>query len=71
MIKLLTAALSAHLNIGQQSTINTSSIFMSLETLSVDSLANKQLRPCDSVQIRFPSYWPSNITNETLLSLRV
>ena len=38
---LLTSALNFHLNLGQQYTIDTSEVFMSLETMSVQSLHNK------------------------------
>ena len=71
IVALLTNALNVHLNLGQHVTINTSSIYFSLETLAFDALANKFLQPDDSVQIRLASSWSPNITNETIVSLRV
>jgi hypothetical protein len=69
IISLLTQALNYHLNIGQNVTINTSSVFMSLETLSIESLSNKEIQQVENVQIRLPSNL--NINQNTTLSLRV
>ena len=66
-IALLTSALNIHLNVGQTQTINTSSVFMSLETISSQSLANKTIQPFGNAQITLPS----TLTNNQTLSLRV
>jgi hypothetical protein len=69
IISLVTTALNHHLNIGQNLTINTPSVFMSLETLSVQSLSNKQIQQVGNAQIRLPSNL--NINQNTTVSLRV
>lgn len=66
-IALLTSALNIHLNIGQNLMFNTSSIFLSLETISIDSLANKIIQPMNNAQIQLPLNFSQNQT----LSLRV
>jgi hypothetical protein len=68
---LLTSALNIHLNIGQNQTINTSSVLMSLETISFESLSNKLIQQIGNAQISLPSNINSNINNEQTVSLRV
>jgi hypothetical protein len=68
-ILLLTTALNTHINIGQNLTMNTPSVFMSLETLSVQSLSDKQIQLVGGAEIRIPSNL--NISYNTTLSLRV
>ena len=68
---LLTLALNNHLNIGQNITMNTSSIFMSIETFPIESLANKRLEPIRNVQITLPSTFNTNFTSNRTVSLRV
>jgi hypothetical protein len=70
-VSLLTSALNIHLNIGQNQTINTSSVFMSLETISVESLSNKLIQPIGNAQISLPSNINSNMNNDQTISLRV
>jgi hypothetical protein len=70
-ISLITAALNIHLNIGQNLTMNTSSVFMSLETISVESLSDKTIEQVGNAQIRLPSTFASNINNNQTVSLRV
>jgi hypothetical protein len=69
MISLLTTALNNDINIGQNLTMNTPEVFMSLETLSVESLSNKQIQQVGNAQIRMPSNL--NINFNRTLSLRV
>jgi hypothetical protein len=69
MIRLLTSVLNIHLNIGLNSTINTSEVFLSLETLSIESLSNKTVKQVGSAQIQIPSNLHLN-KNQTVL-LRV
>jgi hypothetical protein len=67
-ISLLTAALHIHLNIGQNFTINTSSVFMSLETTSMESLSNKLIQQIENTQIHLPS---TINQNNSIVSIQV
>lgn len=60
-ISLLTSALNIHLNLGQYLTINTSSIFLSLTTLSIQSIRNRTIEAIGNAQIHLPSI--VNVTN--------
>ncbi len=71
LISLLTSTLNIHINIGQNLTINTSSAFMSLATVSISSLSNKQIQQVGNAQVRIPSNFNSNISNSSTVSLRV
>ncbi len=70
-MSLLTSALNINLNIGQNLTLNTSSVFMSLETISIQSLSNKMIQPVGNAQIQLPSNLNSNFDNDQTISLRV
>jgi hypothetical protein len=70
-MSLLTSALNINLNIGQNLTLNTSSVFMSLETISIKSLPNKLIQPVGNAQIQLPSNLNSNFDNDQTISLRV
>ena len=70
-ITLVTAALNIHLNIGQNLTRNTSALFISLETTSLQSLTNKIIQPFNNAQIRIPTHFQSNSTTNTTISLQV
>jgi hypothetical protein len=63
--------LNIHLNIGQNQTINTSSVFMSLETISVESLSNKLIQQIGNAQISLPSNINSNFNGDQTISLQV
>ena len=52
---LITAALNVHLNIGQNLTINTSSVFVSMETAPIASLPNKIVQQMGGGRIRLSS----------------
>ncbi|CAF4813661.1 unnamed protein product, partial [Rotaria socialis] len=54
-ISLISSALNIHLNLGQNLTVNTSSIFMSMETISVGSLSNKSIEQIGDARIQMPS----------------
>jgi hypothetical protein len=71
MISLLTSTLNIHLNIGQNLTINTSEVFMSLETLTMDFLSNKQIQQVGNAQISIPTNFNSNINKNSTISIRV
>ena len=63
---LVTRTLNQHLNLGQNFTINTPQVLMSLETTSTDLLSNRAIKQMTHSQITFPS----NISlhqNETVL----
>jgi hypothetical protein len=70
-MSLLTSALNIDLNIGQNLTMNTSSIFMSLEIISIKSLSNKMIQPVGNAQIQLPSNLNSDFDNDQTISLRV
>ena len=70
-LDLLTEALHIHLNIGQSMTMNTSSVFMSLETVTTQSLSSRTLHPSGPAYIQLPSTLQLTPSNETTLSLRV
>ena len=67
---LLTAALKVHLNLGQQLLMNTSSIFVSMETVSINSLTNRTIQPMSNAHIRLPTTMLDPSNNQTI-SLRV
>ena len=51
--------------------MNTSSVFMSLETRSIESLSNKQIKQVGDAAIRLPSNFQTNISQNSTVSLRV
>ncbi len=71
VISLLSSSLNIHLNIGQNLIINTSQVFMSLETTSIESLSNKLLKQVGNGQIQLPEHFNSNIINNAKISIRV
>jgi hypothetical protein len=68
---LLTSALNIHLNIGQNLIMNTSEVFMSLETKSIESLSNKVVKQVGNAEIRIPSNFNTNISRSSTVSIRV
>ena len=70
-LALLTDALNIHLNVGQNLTMNSSSLFMSLATVSVHSLSNRVLQQPGRGQIQIPSTLRVDSSNQTTISLRV
>jgi cysteine sulfinate desulfinase/cysteine desulfurase-like protein len=71
IISLLTSTLNIHLNIGQGLIMNTSEVFMSLETKSIESLSNKLIQQVENAQIQFPSNVNSNLSNNARISIQV
>ena len=71
IVSLLTAALNIHLNIGQNLTMNTPHAFMSVETVSMESLPNKQIQQVGNAQIHLPSNFNANLSNNSTISHRV
>ncbi len=71
MISLLTETLNIHLNIGQNLTMNTSEIFMSLETIQTQSISNKTIKQVGDALIHIPLNFKSNLNENETISLRV
>ncbi|CAF4251361.1 unnamed protein product, partial [Adineta steineri] len=70
IIALLSSSLNIHLNIGQQSIIDTSQVFMSLESKSIESLSNKLSQQMVNVQIQLPENLNLNLSNNSKISIR-
>jgi hypothetical protein len=70
-VLLVTNALNIHLNIGQNLTMNTSSVFLSVESTSIVSLSNKLIQQVGDAQIRLPSSFTLTTTDNPSISLRV
>jgi hypothetical protein len=70
-LSLLTSALNIYLNIGQSLLMNTSSVFMSLETTSFQSLSNKLIQQIGNSHIQIPSNFSSNSNINGTISLQV
>lgn len=71
ILSSLTSSLNIHLNIGQDLAINTSNVFMSLESISTDTLVDRKIRQVGSAQISLPSKFNSTFNNNSMISLRV
>ncbi|CAF4641422.1 unnamed protein product [Rotaria sp. Silwood1] len=69
-IELLTSIMNIHLNTGQNMTINTSAAFMILERASFESFFNTSIEQIENARIHIPVNFSSNITNNTIISLR-
>ncbi|CAF4145951.1 unnamed protein product, partial [Adineta steineri] len=70
IISLLTSTLNIHINIGQNLTINTPSTFMSLESISIESLSNKQIPQVGNARVNIPKHFNSNINDNSAVMLR-
>jgi hypothetical protein len=70
-LSLLTSALNIHLNIGQSLLMNTSSVFMSLDITSIQSLSNKLIQQVENAHIQMPSNFQLDSTNHTSITLQV
>lgn len=71
LISLITLTLNIHLNIGQSLTMSSSQSFMSLETISIDSLENKIIQQVGNAQFQMPSNLSFSTSNRSSISLRV
>ncbi len=71
IVSLVTSSLNIHLNIGQKMIINTSEIFVSFETISIESLFNKQVKQVGGVEIHLSSNLILSFNNNSSVSLRV
>ncbi|CAF1074084.1 unnamed protein product [Adineta steineri] len=70
LISLLSSLLNIYLNIKQSSIINTSQVYMSLETISIDDLSNHFIKQIENGQIQFPQNFNLNQTNISKISIR-
>ena len=71
IMSLLTDALWIHLNIGQNFTVDASSIFLMLGKAVMGSLSDRVLSQAGSVQVHMPSLLYSNQTTNTPVIFRV
>lgn len=71
IISLLTCSLNIHLNLDQNIIINTSQVFLSLETILIESIQNKIIKQIENALFEIPSNFTSNITNHSSIKLRV
>lgn len=53
--QMLTSALDIHLNLGQKVSIDTPTVSLSIESLSTESIGEKEIRQVAGTQIRLPS----------------
>ncbi|CAM4932617.1 unnamed protein product [Rotaria socialis] len=63
----IAVAFNVHLTVGQNTTVNTTSVFTSLEKTLVSSLSNKRISPLGSAQIHIPL--SSNLTQSDTVSV--
>ena len=70
-MSLLTSALNNHININQNMTMNLSSVFFSLETTYLESLADKLIEYGENAYVRIRSKFNTNSTTSTTVSLHV
>ena len=68
---LLTDALSIHLNVGQNFTTNTSSTFLALGKMSIESFSQRMQSQVAGGQVLLPSSLFSNQTRKSPVSARV
>jgi len=70
-VSLITNALNIHLNIGQNLIMNTSSVFLLVESTSISSLSNKLIQQVGNARILIPSSFTLTTTENGSISLRV
>ncbi|UJR06650.1 hypothetical protein I4U23_010936 [Adineta vaga] len=70
IISLLTSTLNLHLNIGQNYTIATSQVWMTLETRSSQSLSNSFIKQIGNGQVQLPSNFQMYLNNNEKISIR-
>ena len=71
VVNLLTRALNIHLNLEQQFMLNTSHVFVSLETLKGESLLGKEIQSAGNARLRLPSSGNLSFDEHQLGSLQV
>jgi hypothetical protein len=70
-LSLITTTLNIQLNIGQSMTMNTTAVFVSLETASIAYLSNKLIQQADNSLIRMPSIFNSSLNTNASVLFRV
>ena len=71
LISLLTSSLNVHLNVGQDFSIDTSQVIMSLETKSVESFSTKFTKDMGNGQVQLPDNFHSFLDSKGKVSIRV
>ena len=72
ILSLLTSILQVHVGVGQDCRLSASSVFISLETVPLESLSNKTVQQVANGQIRLPvNINISTTANQSHVSLRV
>jgi hypothetical protein len=71
LMSILTSTLHIYLNVGQQTMINALQVFMSLQTQSIQWLANQQIHQVGGALIVLPSTFQTNTTLNAAVSIRV
>ena len=71
ILVLLSSSMNIHLNIGQNSTINTPNVYLSMETISSNGLINKKIEQVGNAQIQLPSQFNLTLNANSTFSLRV
>lgn len=70
ILSILTSILAIHLNRGQEILINTSSVFLSLEAQTIQSLANKRIEQVGQASIHLPSNFRIARSSNSTVSIR-
>lgn len=70
-VEMITAVLKIHLNVNQNTTINTPAVFTSLETQPIESLFNKTITPYNGTRIQLPMKLEQNLNLNNTVSFRV
>ncbi|UJR11342.1 hypothetical protein I4U23_015523 [Adineta vaga] len=70
LISLLTSTLNIHMNIGQNFSIETSQVLMTLETVSSQSLSNSSTKQIGNSQIHLPSNGTVDLNKSEKISIR-
>ena len=68
---LLTRALRIHLNVNQSFQLNSSAVFVIVETVKIDSLMDKEIRSVAEARVRFPHHSLDGANLNQYYSLRV
>jgi hypothetical protein len=71
LMSLLTRSLNIHLNVGQHFQVNASSVFMSLEGLTSESLSKKEIPTVGNALLRLPPTLNISFNGTSTMSLRV
>lgn len=70
-LEAITAALSIHLNICQNSTVNTTAIIFTLEAAAFSSVFNRKILPLNGTELRIPSMFSATLNRSDTVLVRV